>query len=190
MRSLLLAPHNDDETLFAAYTLMREQPHVIVCIRARDNYHRREDETREAVYRLTGAPTYEQWTHSDRATEWAMLERAIEALAYEYDTIWAPADCSERNGWVTGKAPPPGWGVLQHDHIGYLARKVIPAERLRRYCLYTRWHGRDDRGTLVEPTGQEIARKLDALAQYETQIADETTRPWFYDRLDLREWVL
>jgi hypothetical protein len=31
---LLLAPHNDDETLFAAYTCLRERPKVVVILRS------------------------------------------------------------------------------------------------------------------------------------------------------------
>src|SRR4026207_1324159 len=32
MRSLLISPHNDDETLWAAFTILREQPTVVVAL--------------------------------------------------------------------------------------------------------------------------------------------------------------
>lgn len=187
---VLLAPHNDDETLFAAYTLMRRRPHVVVCTRAAGSYYARERETQEAVYRLTGAETYEQWTYDAGDPRWKWMAGSIRTLADEYEHVWAPAPLGETNGHEPGTNPPPGWGVLQHDRIGELAAEAFGPERTRHYCLYTRWHGRDQRGTEIEPTAQEIARKLDALGQYESQMRDPSTRPWFYEQLDMREWVL
>lgn len=186
---VLLAPHNDDETLFAAYTLQREKPHVVVCTRGRD-YRRREQETRRAVQHLTGEQDYEQWRYDWWAPRWEWIAGAIESLTADYDNVWAPAPLGERNGHEPGTNPKPGFGVLQHDRIGELAVAAFGPTRTRYYCLYTRWHGRDERGTLVEPTGEEVARKLLALAAYQSQAEDEATRPWFYDRLDMREWVL
>ena len=52
---LLLSPHNDDECLFAAYTLMREKP-LVVIITDSDAHlvegitaHQRREESRRAV---------------------------------------------------------------------------------------------------------------------------------------------
>lgn len=184
--STFLAPHNDDETLFAAYTLQRERPHVIVCTRAYGDYRRRERETQEAVYRLTGSETYEQWTFDAHAPDWAKMQDAIAGLAGE--TVWAPAYNYVENGHAVGVPPPVGWGVLQHDTVGWLTEQVL--ENVRHYCLYTRWNGRDTRGAGVEPSAMEIARKLEAVSQYISQIENPATRPWFYDRFDMREWVL
>lgn len=190
MSTVLIAPHNDDETLFAAYTIMRERPHVVVCTRATGDYRRRERETQEALERLTGDGAYEQWTYPDSDPDWQLMARSIEALADEHDFVWAPASNGHLNGHPADTPPPPAWGVLQHDHIGELAARTFGPERTRRYCLYTRWDGRDEQGTLVEPNGLEIARKLWALSAYVSQIELESTRPWFYDRLDMREWVV
>lgn len=192
MSSVLLAPHNDDETLFAAYTLMREKPHVVVCTRVGALKERsvRERETREAIHALTGSEAYEQWVFDSWAPDWSQLAQAIAALALEFEEVWAPAPLAEVNGRKPGRNPKPGFGVLQHDRIGELARDAFGPERTSQYCMYTRWHGRDQRGELVEPTGLEIARKLEALGKYVSQAEDESVRPWFYDRLDLREWVL
>lgn len=190
MRSVLLAPHNDDETLFAAFTLQRVQPHVIVCTRCDHDHRRREDETQKAVQLLTGSATYEQWTFQTGHPDWKRMTQAIASLD-EYDVVFAPAFNHRANGHAPGAKPPPGWGVLQHDHIGWLAHRHLGAERVVHYCLYNRWGGeRDRRGTEVEPTAVEIIRKLKAISLYESQIESDATRAWFFDRLDLREWRL
>lgn len=36
--NLLFAPHADDETLFAAYTVLRFSPHVIICCPSTGDY--------------------------------------------------------------------------------------------------------------------------------------------------------
>lgn len=59
---LVLSPHNDDETLFAAFTILRYQAHVIVCHGSAGDYGRSEDrmmESAQAVATLGG--TFEQW---------------------------------------------------------------------------------------------------------------------------------
>src|SRR5215217_1441618 len=56
---LLLSPHNDDECLFAAYTLMREKPLVIVItdsdLAGGVTAHERREESRRAC-ELLGVP--------------------------------------------------------------------------------------------------------------------------------------
>ena len=187
MNSVLIAPHNDDETLFAAYTIMRERPHVIVALSDPHNGRKREQETRTAVDWLTaGRSSVEHWGFDCSCPDWEGLSSAIGELA-RYDRVWAPAVVGEASGYVLGEAPENGWGVLQHEHLGWLAQNILRA-RVRRYCLYTRWHGRHKVREIV-PTGVEIARKLVALSCYESAIADRATRSWFYENLDLREWT-
>lgn len=186
-RMALIAPHNDDETLFAAYTLQRLHPHVIVALRDRAN-PRRERETRRAVAILTGREAYEQWDYDAAQPDWKALTVSLAALATEYDVIYAPAWRGKPNGYHPGRAPQPGWGVLQHEHIGWLAQDQL-GERVRSYYLYTRWEGRHNGEVPVVPEAAEIARKLQALACYESAIEEPTTRDWFYERLDMREWV-
>jgi len=187
--SVLIAPHNDDETLFAAYTLMRECPQVVVALRDVDNYsRRRESETFEAVYQLTGQEGYEQWTFDASNPDWRSMSAAIEALGDEYDVVYAPAVLGEQNGYPDPARPPrTGWGVLQHDHIGHLASAAL-GDKVRPYCLYTRWGGRHVGEREVVPTATEIARKLSAMSVYLSAIEVAATRSWFLTP-DLREWL-
>ena len=83
--NLLLSPHNDDEALFASYTVIRERPHVVVCHRAAHGYgdpDEREAESRAAVEILGG--TFEQ---RDIPSDDNYLHSALVAM----DRIWEPA---------------------------------------------------------------------------------------------------
>jgi len=190
MTTALIAPHNDDETLFAAYTLQRETPHVIVVLRdpRRARQRERERETQEAVYRLTGAEEYEQWTYDAALPRWSWIQGAIAALVDDFDRIYAPAYQEPHvNGYDPASGPPPtGWGVLQHDYIGYLAQSAF-GDKYEPYCMYTRWYGRHE-GHEVVPAAAEIACKLEAMSQYVSAMEDPGTRPWFV-KPDLREFV-
>lgn len=59
---LVLSPHNDDETLFAAFTVIKHQAHVVVAHGSGGDYGRSEErlqESAQAVAILGG--TTEQW---------------------------------------------------------------------------------------------------------------------------------
>jgi len=182
----LLAPHNDDETLFASFTIMRERPHVIVVLRDPQNPDVRERETAAAMMQL-GHVYWEQWPFPSDVPPWPGIEQEIANLARAFDIVYAPAYNFVENGHKEGVMPPSGWGVLQHDTIGWFAHQRL-GERYRPYCLYTRWNGRQ-RGTEVVPEHpSHVARKLRALACYESQIAQESTREWFLNE-PIREYV-
>lgn len=183
MTALLLAPHADDETLFAAYTLMRYRPHVVVCLKAGDRSGR---ETEEAIAEL-GLDPYghiddaepgaglEQWPYAEERPIPNDLLELLWTRRDEYDRVFAPA--VEEGGHE------------QHNEIGRIAVTVFGVGRVTGYLTYTRAGGRSTWGTLVEPTTDWIAMKLRALSCYQSQIDRDATRPWFYDQLDLREWV-
>lgn len=59
---LVLSPHNDDETLFAAFTILKYRAHVIVCHGSSGDYGSSQDrmhESAQAVAMLGGS--LEQW---------------------------------------------------------------------------------------------------------------------------------
>lgn len=172
MSSVLLAPHADDETLFASFICLRERPHVVICL---DDGEERWEEAARATA-LLGC-TAERWTVPAANPDWSELEWMIAALPAMYDWCYAPSYNFERNGHHEGRKPPTGWGVLQHDMIGWLARKHF-GERVTHYTTYLRWHGRET-GESVEPEPEWVVRKLQALACYRSQIADPATRPHF-----------
>ena len=183
MTALLLSPHNDDEVLFASYLCLRYHPHVIVCLRSgvQERYgvyaSEREEETEEAMRHL--GCTWEQWPYQDQSFDHfrgiGALRGGFEALAGQYDHCFAPAVELE--------------GHEQHNLIGQLAREVF-GDRITHYLTYTRDGGRSRDGVPNEPDEPEwIAAKMQALACYRSQLRVHNCRPWFYEQLDLREWI-
>lgn len=182
--NVLFAPHNDDETLFAAYTVMRHECMVVVCLRSRlqeerggPKWIKREAETLQALVQL-GVPTFRQWEIGDDIAEHVMeghLRGEMVALSkrIEVERVWAPA-------------MEPG-GHWQHNLVGAMAEEVFGPERTSFYLTYVRGEGRS-RGREVVPTPEMMVAKLNALACYRSQIEVENTRPWFMDDV-MREWV-
>jgi LmbE family N-acetylglucosaminyl deacetylase len=178
---LLLSPHNDDETLFAAYTIMRHQPHVVICLKSQVQENRygilastREAETRHAL-RLLGITSWEQSLILDTDTEpEPKLVELMDSLENRYapGIVWAPF--SEEGGHE------------QHNLISFFALRAFE-ERTRFYCTYTRGQGRSRR-VEVQATAGMVARKMRALSSYKSQIELENTRYWFVDDT-LREYV-
>src|SRR5438045_2467666 len=109
---VFLSPHNDDEALFGAYTLLRSRPLVIVCFRSNGDYGPaavREAET-EAAMNVLGCQ-WRQWLHPDapRTPDWPKVEQSFFALG-EPRRVWAPA--------------PEKDGHEQHNGIGELAARL------------------------------------------------------------------
>jgi LmbE family N-acetylglucosaminyl deacetylase len=178
-RNILLSPHNDDAELFAAFTLQRHRPRVIVVLRSviQERYGisaaEREAETAAALYEL-GCP-YEQWPYPDNDPDWAAIAERIGRLANTYERCFAPA--VEPNGHE------------HHSKVGELALRVFGPERTTRYLTYQRGSGKSSSGCEVSPAVPEhLAGKLRALSCYRTQMRPETgCDPWFIG--DLREYV-
>ena len=189
MRALLLAPHNDDETLFASFLCLRYQPHVVICLKstrmADPSYpggvpvqaQTREFETEMAMNALSC--TWTQWPITDMDPEEEQLESFMwglrDPLGADWDIVLAPAVEAD--------------GHSDHNLIGMLAERVFSDVEIVRYLTYTRY-GRSSWGKLVEPEREWIGLKLAALACYRSQASHPATCSWFYERLDLREWII
>lgn len=197
---LLLSPHNDDEALFCAFTIMRERPTVVVAF---DSYVQpfrgvpgcnnviRRQETVRALRELTGDPRdsdigdievplhflgfsdAEVWTPEVLA---GGLVNALPDIG-KYEQIWAPA-------WVVN-------GHDQHNALGEAADLLFPG-KVTHYATYTRTYGKSRNGTEVQPrSGEDISRKLRALACYRSQLEmDPRLGCWPHFMNDLREYVL
>ena len=160
---LLIAPHNDDETLFAAYTIQREKPLVAVVLDcylqglrgARITAQERRDETAAAL-RILGADVVFLGFHDD-SPDWDGIERSLRE--YHPDAVWAPA-------------VEPG-GHAHHNAIGAIAHRIWP-DRTRHYMTYT--PAGKSRGIPVPKRPEWIAAKLRALACYVSQIEDLSTQ--------------
>lgn len=180
--ALLLAPHGDDETLFAAFTCMRygKRMHVIVCTQDADEKIRalRSLETKRAIG-LFGC-SHHEWPMAADAPDWTKAKEWLEAWASDklfatrIENVFAPAIEPE--------------GIAQHNAVGLLAQDVF-GDRVTHYLTYAPRGERSRYGVEVPPpTAHEIALKLRALSMYESQITNPHTRAWFFELLDLREW--
>ena len=159
MPALLLAPHADDETLFAFYTLLRDNAHVLVCL----------DPGGGRIAELDAAMTVANryWTVIDQPEknpDWMKIRRRAEEMVREgYDTIIAPA-------YEDG-------GHEQHNEVAKIAATLgLP---ITSYYTYVRGSMRTARGQAVMGTGAEMALKRQAMDCYASQIADPKTAPWF-----------
>lgn len=184
---IFLSPHNDDETLFGAYTIMRHKPTVVVVLRSHLQEQRhgvtaltRETETESACRLLRGPPrhlyepSYLQWRFHDDAPDWARVEDDLRAMSRNYYPCFAPA---VEDG-----------GHEHHSMIGAIASRVWPADQLSHYLTYRRGHGKSTDGIEVAPEPWMIAAKHRALACYLSQMQPELgCLPWFVG--DLREYV-
>lgn len=163
--AVLFAPHADDESLFAFYTMMREDAHVHVLL---DSIPSRMDEFAAAM-QVAGRG----WTYStmwEKYPNWDLLGEIIADTASGYETIIAPA--YEDGG---------------HEHHNAIATMVDalepvldPGTRFIRYLTYVRGRGRSTHGTEVGPSSLKLVDlKLAALQCYQSQWDDPATSPWF-----------
>lgn len=181
---VFFAPHNDDETLFGAFTILRYQPTVVVCLasyRQEATYGgpvaaglARTAETGRAMEELGVADWY-QWPYSDAEPDWGSVEAAMRAFDRdrEPEVVFAPAV--------------EGGGHEQHNAIGELAAKVFEG-RVVSYLTYRRGHLRTQSANPATFKPEWVQKKLRALACYGSQIALRQTEPWFLDDT-LREYL-
>ena len=184
---LFLSPHSDDETLFGAFTIMRERPTVCVVY---DSYvqpsrgvpgceaETRRIETERALRELVGTPGMHcLGFRDDRAETVGSIAIALWERYGGVEHVWAPA--YEQDGHD------------QHNLVAQAAAKVFPG-KVTHYLTYTRTGGKSRNGTEVLPrSGDDIARKLRALACYSSQLQmDPRLGCWPHFVNDLREYVL
>lgn len=164
---ILLAAHNDDETLFAAYTIMREKPMVIICT---DGYiqglrgdpitaGQRRAETLAAMTILS-LPEVRFLGIKDTELTPEVLETALKE--FSADVVYAPA--------IQG-------GNGQHDMVGMVASKLF--SNVIHYTTYTRTNLWTMGSIEIIPTPEEIELKNRALDCYVSQIELSATAPHF-----------
>ena len=167
--NLLISPHQDDETLFAAYTCLRYKPLVLVCLRSfieadwpnGPTWEVREKET-AAACEILGC-NYAQLTMSDNAPDWAALKTELENIEEKPEHVFAPL-------------PEPD-GHLHHNAIGEIAREVFPDVKF--YSTYTRANGKTTTGEQVTPEEGWEALKRAAMACYVSQATHPMTQAAF-----------
>ncbi len=176
---LFLAPHSDDETLFGAYTLMREKPLVVIVTDSWLQFFRntgitadqRWNETVEAM-KILGCPVVRLGIRDDVIDEWSVKDKLCRFANFE--RIYAPA--------VQGGNP-------HHDLIGEVA-KYLFGSRATQYSTYSKDELYIKGSFELVPTPEEIELKNKALDCYVTQLNLEATKPHFEAVKGKSEWYI
>lgn len=185
--TIVLTPHNDDETLFAAYVCMREQARIICCFypvlqsRSGVTGPTRVAESKCAAEAL-GCSFMQLEATSDLNPEEDVLSSsllyAVRSLpgSGEGERVWAPA-------FEEG-------GHEQHNMLATVAERLF-GSRVRRYLTYRRGEGRSTSPWQSDPSADEVARKRRAMDCYQSQIALPNVAFWFSDESGWQdEWIL
>ena len=162
---ILLAPHFDDEALFASFVCLRERPLVLFC--------------------FDGAPRHGsfdvRWAEAQAATR--ILGCDALALREDYETLEDRLSVFDpEKVW----APLPEYGGnADHNFAGEVAERLW-GDRLSFYTTYTT-EGRSTSGYPVPADPEWVAVKRKALACYRSQAELPATAPHF-ERDDLSEY--
>ena len=175
---LWIAPHNDDETLFGAFTLMRKHPLVAVVTDSWLQFNRGENITCEQRWMETamamnilGCPFVRIGIRDDIINEWMVTEKLGRFSGF--DTVYVPA--------VQGGNP-------HHDLIGIVARRHFP--NVKQYTTYSSTDLYTTGLEEVVPTPEELKLKNRALEYYTSQIKLPATAPHFEAIKGRSEWFL
>lgn len=173
-----IAPHNDDESLFGAYTLMREKPTVIVVTDSFIQPERgdvgcsaetRRQETISAMS-LIGCPVVFLGIKDTELTEENLRERLRPFNPFK---VYIPA--------LQG-------GNAQHDLVSQVCSGLW-GEKCEHYCTYTKTELYTTGGIEIKPTQKEIGLKAMMLACYTSQVNLPSTRPHFMAVMGKSEWL-
>lgn len=171
--NLLLAPHSDDEALFATYLQLRHRPLVVICLEGRRARHLVPNHVRvaetAAATRLLGCD-YRQLPVPCDPPDWNLVEAML--TEYKPDKVFAPL--------------PEFGGHPHHNAVGNLAQYLWPGQ-VEFYATYT---GAGDRSTVgkrvpEEPGWQQLKQR--ALACYRSQNSKPDTAQHFHQ--DLAEYT-
>ncbi len=177
---ILLSCHNDDESLYAGYTLMRHKPLVIIVT---DSYIQprrgdvgctaeiRRQETIEAM-QLVGCPVVFLGIKDAELREGGLRERL---KVFNPETVYIPA--------LQGGNP-------QHDLVNKVALELFGRQRCEQYSTYSKTQLYIPEGYEIKPTQVEIELKNKMLDCYISQLNLPSTRPHFDAVRNRSEWLL
>jgi len=168
---MFLAPHNDDEALFGAFTIMREKPLVVI---ATDSY----------VQQLRG----DGITAKQRRLE---TERAMEKVGVESYFLGIPDNNFTRETLISALeatpeniknakvvfAPMVEGGNKIHDIVGEVAHEMF--DNVLHYSTYTKTRSYSIGDIEVKPTQEERKLKSDILEEYHTQKNHKCNKTYF-----------
>lgn len=163
---LLVAPHADDETLFAAYVQLAFSPEVVVCLQGRRARHLPRNAVREseslAACNVLGTRVGFVPSPCD-PPDWPLVEEVLRGWG-DPQRVFAPL-------------PEPG-GHRQHNQIGNLAHSLWP-DRTTFYATY-RDLEKSTTGTPIEVQDGWFAKKAAALSCYRSQHSKPDTAFHFH----------
>lgn len=177
--NLFLAPHNDDETLFGTFTLLREKPLVVIVTDSWLQFNRgenitavqRRQETREAM-KILGCSVVFLGIPDDEAHDDEMVGGFLLDLQLNFETVYAPA--------IQG-------GNLHHDIIGKLGDEIWK-DKCKHYTTYTPTELYTTGSQEVVPNSVEPTLKAQAMACYKSQI--RINKPHFDAVEGKSEWFI
>jgi len=168
---IFLAPHNDDETLFGAYIIMKEKPFVVICTDSHSKEKNiivtRRNESREAMDILgaevwfLGIPNF-----ADAKMFRAMLEIRLSRLD-NVETVYAPNIDSSN---------------IHHKVLGEVAKELF--DNVIFYDTYKDSYGTTGIGKKVKHTAKMKLLKTKAMLKYKSQIEKEITKKYFSEVWD------
>jgi len=176
---LFIAPHDDDQVLFGAFTLIREKPLVAVVTDSwlqwsRDNditADQRWQETVEAM-KILDCAAIRLGIRDDVIEEWAVKDKLSRFVGF--DEVYAPAIQD---------------GNPHHDLVGRIAQELF-GDKVKRYATYTKDQFFTPGTIEIKPTPEELELKNKALACFITQINYAPTKGHFEAVKNLSEWLI
>jgi len=181
MSSILFAPHNDDEALFVAYTIMREKPLVVIVTDAFIQTNRGEK----------GCDAETRWEETKRAMEvlgGSVIRLGLKDFELDYHVFGSFLQKS-LSGFDVVYAPAIQEGNPHHDIIGR-ACKAVYGDKVKQYSTYApgEWFTKGE--IEIVPTEDEYELKKKALACYTSQINLPSTKPHIDASINAKsEWL-
>lgn len=179
---IFLSVHNDDEALFASYSLMRIRPLVIVITDSHIQPERghkgctaeiRRKET-VAAMNIIGCPVVFLGIKDTELTEEILRERL---KGFNPETFYIPAIHEGGNP--------------QHNLVGKVALELFGYKKCERYCTYVNGDFNIVQGGWeIKPTHTEMEIKNKMLDCYKSQLSLPSTAPHFHAVKNKSEWLL
>ena len=170
-KSIFISPHFDDETLFGAYTIMREKPLVIICIDSYIEEERGDNATNEertaetmTAMKLLGVKVELLHIPDKSFTYDDLYDKLGEILdKYEPEVVYAPA--IEENGNPI------------HNDVGRVADDIF--DNVKHYMTYNISDTKTRGSKIIVPTEGGVALKNRMLKCYPSQMEIATIAPFF-----------
>lgn len=181
-RSILFSPHCDDESLFCAYTILREKPLVVIVTDSWIQPNRGEKgcdaetrwaETKKAM-EILGAPVIRLGIQ-DFTLDYHIFGTFLQKSLDGFDTIYCPAIQE---------------GNPHHDIVSRACQYTF-GDKCVLYSTYAKGEWATKGDTEIVPTEEEFELKKKALQCYTSQLNLPSTKPHFDASINQKsEWQI